>query len=171
MAVLLFNLAKGYFPNIAVLILAIVVVYIICVLIMIKAHKFQLFMTGTSFGLCVFEVCAYLIFKDEYLMLAEEYGIQKSTIWVDIICLAFILITTLVIEKLHASKEGYQFNPFLTILTSSQNDYEPKKETEVYKEHYHDGWVDRTKMKVNSTGDMYYDPDDASWHKISDLKN
>ena len=44
---------------------------------------------------------------------------------------------------------------------------EPEKKTEVYKEHIHaDGSYYREKMKVNSTGDMYFDPSDGDWHKI-----
>lgn len=42
-----------------------------------------------------------------------------------------------------------------------------EKTTEVYKEHIHaDGSYYREKMKVNSTGDMYFDPSDGDWHKI-----
>lgn len=43
-----------------------------------------------------------------------------------------------------------------------------KPEVEVYKEHYHDGWVDREKMKVSRDGERYYDSSDGKWHKIED---
>lgn len=39
---------------------------------------------------------------------------------------------------------------------------------EVYREHYHDGWVDRENMKVSSDGERYYDSSDGKWHKIED---
>lgn len=42
------------------------------------------------------------------------------------------------------------------------------KNVEVYKEHYHDGWVDRENMQVSSDGERYFDPDDGKWHKIED---
>lgn len=40
------------------------------------------------------------------------------------------------------------------------------KKPEVYREHYHDGWVNREKMKVSSDGERYYNPDDGEWHRI-----
>lgn len=40
------------------------------------------------------------------------------------------------------------------------------KQPEVYRETYHDGWVDREKMKVSSDGERYYDPKDGEWHQI-----
>lgn len=43
-----------------------------------------------------------------------------------------------------------------------------QSEIEVYKESYNsDGTlIGREKMKVNSTGDMYYDSADGEWHRI-----
>lgn len=40
------------------------------------------------------------------------------------------------------------------------------KKVEVYKERYHDGWVDRENMKVSSDGERYYDPSDGKWHNV-----
>lgn len=44
---------------------------------------------------------------------------------------------------------------------------EEANKTQVYREHYHDGWVDREKMKVSSDGERYYDPNDEKWHQIN----
>lgn len=43
-----------------------------------------------------------------------------------------------------------------------------EKHVEVYKEHYHDGWVDRENMQVSSDGERYYDPSDGNWHRIEE---
>lgn len=45
-----------------------------------------------------------------------------------------------------------------------------EQNVEVVRTHYHDGWVNRENLRVNSDGTRYYDPDDGQWHRVKDLK-
>lgn len=45
-----------------------------------------------------------------------------------------------------------------------------EQDVEVVRTHYHDGWVNRENLRVNSDGTRYYDPDDGQWHRVKDLK-
>jgi len=64
---------------------------------------------------------------------------------------------------------------FSDLFSGSAVDEAPAEEfqeqkVEVVRTHYHDGWVNRENLRVNSDGTRYYDPDDGQWHRINDLK-